>query len=634
MPRPDKELTVVFEPMGETVTVRSGILLSDAAKEAGISLSMPCGGNGTCGHCTVRVAGGGREALPVAAHLSPEEMEEGYVLACQTRVTDDLKVEIPERSLVGAGGVVLGDDSEEEVAPDPVFRRVDLDLPEPSLTDNADDLERLKGALRREIGREREFHAGLGVMRLLPGRLRKNGFKAVVDVAGSGKSLEIYRVHTTSLPGPAYGLAVDLGTSTIAVELVDLATGRTAQMRGSYNKQSSHGADVITRIIYADEHDAGLDRLQEAAVSTINDLVEEMAFEEGISSLDITAGVVGGNTTMIHLLLGISPANIRLEPYIPATTQPSEVRASQLGLKIHPRAHVYCVPGVSSYVGGDITAGVLAIAMDQEEEVTLFMDIGTNGEMVLGNRDWLLTCSCSAGPAFEGVGLRSGMRAVRGAIQKVHLENGGLRFETVGGDAPQGICGSGFIDLISALWRQGAIDRTGRISGDGTSDRIRQGDDGRELVVVPSAESGRGRDIVVSEGDLKNLIRSKAAVYAGLRVMLNQVGMSPSEISKVIVAGGFGNYLNVARGVEIGLLPDLPIERFRYAGNTSLRGSRLWLLDGQARQRAREIASNMTYLELSSGNEFMDEFTKALFLPHTDMELFPSVKVGQEGVED
>lgn len=629
MSRPDKKLRVTFEPMGEEVTVREGALLSDAAKEAGIGLAMPCAGNGTCGHCVVRLSEGGvDESLPVAAHLSPSQIKAGYVLACQTRVMDDITVEVPERSLSGSEGVLLGDENAVQESPDPVFRRLEVSLSEPSLTENADDMQRLETALRQTVGRDREFQAGLGIMRQLPVRLRKKGYQLIVDIAGVQNPLEIARIHASSRPGPAYGLAVDLGTSTVAVEMVELDTGRTVQVRGSYNRQSSYGADVITRIIYADEYDGGLDRLQEAAVSTINRMVEEMTFEEGASSLDIAACVVGGNTTMIHFLLGIPPTNIRLEPYIPAVTRPSPVRASQLDLKIHPRAYVYCLPGVSSYVGGDITAGVMATSLDMEDEIALFMDIGTNGEMVLGNREWLLSCSCSAGPAFEGVGLSSGMRAVRGAIQKVDVADGKLAFETVGGDSPQGICGSGFIDLISALWKTGAINRSGRISSDGA---VREGDDGPELVVVPGSDSGTGSDIVVSEGDLKNLIRSKAAVYAGLRVMLNQVGMSIDDVDRVTVAGGFGNYLNVARAIEIGLLPDLPLDRFRYAGNTSLQGSRKWLLDGEARERAQKIAESMTYLELSVGNEFMDEFMKALFLPHTDMELFPSVKVGQDG---
>jgi len=625
------EHAVRFAPDDITVTVTDGESLLVAAAKADIPVRGSCGGKGTCGKCRMRVREG-RVNCAGYGKLTAAEIAEGHVLSCQSFPETDVVVEVPPESRLAAHKVEQAEGVVEDSDPcrhdtcEPLYRRVELTLSPPTLDDPRDDASRLTEAIRQATGLA-EVDLGAEILPTLPRILREQNWHVAVFLAEGNR-----RTHVVEVTGPGedafYGLAVDIGTTTVVVHLIELGTMTTVGVRGTYNRQAVYGDDVISRIVHAGDQESGLAQLQESVLNTINGLTAELLHEKGIAPDDVKVAVCAGNTTMTHLFLGIDPAYIRLEPYTPAVNDPPPVKAGRLGLAIHPRALVHCIPGIASYVGGDITAGALYTGMAREEQLTLFVDIGTNGEMVLGNQEWLVACSCSAGPAFEGSGIKFGMRAMDGAIERVAVSPGGGRVDvtTVGELPPVGICGSGLIDMLSALRRAGVIDRSGQFTAEPDTPRVRDGEDGREFVLVWRDKTGRGTDITVSEPEIKNLIRAKGAVFAGIRTMLSMVGLPVEAIERIIIAGGFGRYINIREAISIGLLPDLPLEKYSYVGNSSVKGARLVLLSRKAREQARELAGKMTYLELSVGNDFFDEFVSALFLPHTDMTLFPSVQ--------
>lgn len=629
------QFKVTFLPDNVTVRVAAGTTIMAAANEAGLPLKSTCGGAGTCGRCAVKIEAG--EIQIQGSRLQARLEKEGYTLACQTTVRGDVVVTIPPESLLGQHQVLLQDkgrlqDSLTDLLGsyplEPACSVTSLTLAEPTLTENASDASRLLAALRKEKGLDASLD--LDLLRKLPDSLRQANWQ--VDVILAATSNRIIQVAPRGR-GRAYGLAVDLGTTTVAVSLLDLASGQIVARNGSYNRQAAYGDDVISRIIHATSNEGGLEELRQAALATINDLISTLLDTRGINPVEVTAACVAGNTTMAHLLLGINPRYLRLSPYIPAAAELPPLKAAEIGLKINPGAIVQIFPAVASYVGGDIVSGALFTGIARGEELTLFIDIGTNGEMVLGNSDWLISCACSAGPAFEGSGITCGMRAMEGAIEGVTIDPETLEveLEVIGGGRPAGICGSGLIDCLAKLRRAGIIDRTGNFQ-DVATPRLRQTDEGPEFVLAWAAQSSNHRDIVLTAADIKNLIRSKGAVFAGIQSLLKTVSLEMEAIERIIIAGGFGNYLHIPNAVAIGLLPDLPPEKYVFAGNTSLKGAELALLSRPAWQGALELARRMTYLELSAGNLFMEEFMSALFLPHTQLELFPSV--GDEAVAE
>lgn len=656
---------VTFVPDNLSVTVAPGTTLRRAAAMAGLELKSTCGGEGTCGLCLVKVIEGAEiGARFLGGNIAPKWRREGYLSACRTLVEGDLVVEVPDfarlarhRVLVDKirKGEILAEEETDVVARfglDPLLRRITLRLDPPSLTENASDWARLAAALRRLAGDPSlTVGAGLGFLRKLPKALREGDWEVTVwlrgwdealaraaKTAGGGNGpaastlsdaparVEAVDVASGKAAGPNLGLAVDIGTTSVVTYLVDLDRGVTLATRGTFNHQARYGDDVITRIVCATEEPKGLDQLHKAVVESINELVDGMCLVLDIRPREIRTVAVAGNTTMEHLFLKVPPDFIRLEPYIPAAIEFPIVPAGDLGLRVNPAAPVRCVPSVASYVGGDIVAGVLETGVADRDEVTLFIDIGTNGEMVLGNREWMVACACSAGPCFEGGGITCGMRAVPGAIERLEITpDFDVRVETVGGDEAKGICGSGLVDALAKLREAGIIDRAGKFQKIDTP-RLREGPDGPEFVLVWRA-AGQP-EIVITEADVKNLIRAKGAIYAGIRSLLAAVDLGLGDISRIVIAGGFGNYLNVRDAVKIGMLPDVEPSRYRFAGNTSVKGARAALLSRRAFETARELASKMTYLELSAGQGFMDEFVSALFLPHTDLTQFPSVEAG------
>jgi uncharacterized 2Fe-2S/4Fe-4S cluster protein (DUF4445 family) len=502
----------------------------------------------------------------------------------------------------------------------------------PSLEDNTTDWDRLS----RELARQHDLRGltgGMPILKTLAATLRTADWDVTAVVErGTWNEPDSPPRLVDLRPGDAtaqtLGLAIDIGTTSVVVYLADLVTGQTLDRASAYNEQISCGEDVISRIIYA-KRSAGLERLAQLVVGTINRLIDEMLERNGLRAEDLVLATVAGNTTMIHLFLGLDPQYIRLEPYIPTINHPPPLRAGALGLHLHPEATVDCLPGVGAYVGGDITAGVLRTGMAEEEPVTLFIDVGTNGEIVLGNQDWLISCACSAGPAFEGAGVVSGMRATAGAIEEVFIDRTTVEptYRTIADQPPRGICGSGMISLLGEMFITGVIDKGGRINQQRQTPRIRVSERGPEYVVAWAAETQEQQgDIVLTEPDIQNLIRAKGAIYAGFNVLATSVGLTMADIERFFIGGAFGQYIDIEKAIQIGLLPDIPWDRFTYLGNTSVQGAYQSLLCRDHRARVAEIASKMTYLELSADNSFMDAFTSALFLPHTDLESFPSVK--------
>ncbi|GFN23602.1 ASKHA domain-containing protein [Thermanaeromonas sp. C210] len=635
-----QQYTVTFSPDNVRATVPAGTSILEAASRAGIALKSTCGGQGTCKRCIVQVKDG---QVTCERDPLPETLRgEGYTLACQTKVWGHVTVEIPPEARLAKHRVLLQDEapaSEAGAAEEllggrpfqPLCEAVNLQLDPPTLTENASDWHRLRGALRRH--RPEEYSTiGLPSLRELAESLRRADWQVKVVLAQLKGASEVIRVAPAD-SGGVYGLAVDLGTTTVAAALVDLAAGEVLGQAGTYNRQARFGDDIISRVIHATGEEGGLEELREAALASINEVAAELVEKCGIAPEEVVVATLAGNTTMSHLFLGLTPKYIRLQPYIPTTAEYPIVRAWEAGLNIHPAAPVLVFPSVASYVGGDIVSGTLFTRLSESDELVLFVDIGTNGEMVLGNREWLMACACSAGPAFEGGGITCGMRAMQGAIERVEVDpaTSEVRVKVIGNTKPVGICGSGLIDALAKLRRAGILDRMGNFVPERAGRRLRRGEDGYEFVLAWKEESGTGKDITLTEGDVKNLIRSKGAVFAGIQSLLKTLELQLEAIDKIIIAGGFGNYLNIPNAIEIGLLPDLPPEKYQFAGNTSLKGAIQVLLCRQAWEEALEIGRKMSYLELSAGNLFMEEFVSALFLPHTNLELFPSLAGEREG---
>lgn len=618
--------TVILLPHEKTIHVPTGTLVSDAILGADLDLAQPCGAQGRCGRCAIMIEQGEARRRSTI-RLSAEDLEQGYALACQTVVEGDLTISIPEQELIARR--LITDKSAQaielpfDVTSDRLsVRAQQIKLQPPSLDDSTADLERLQKALASE-GIE-NTQISLDVLRKLSTELRRAEWAPWLVLDHSGKAPRLLDV----VPGPVqpYGLALDIGTTTVTAFLVNLADGSLKGSAAEYNAQIKRGEDVISRIIYAGKN-GGLDELGQLVRETIDTVLERIRRRTGISPNQIYKAAVVGNTTMIHLFLGLSPENIRLSPFTPLATRPFAMAAKEVGLHIHPEASVDCLPAVASYVGADISAGVLSAGLTSADELTLFIDVGTNGEIVLGNQEWLATCACSAGPAFEGAGVVHGMRATKGAIEEVwiHAETHEPTIRVIGGGKPVGICGSGLISLLAELFVTGVVDRSGNFKLDDPSPRVRDGDHGPEFVLVWAKHCELDHDIVLTKVDVDNLLRAKAAIYAGFSVLAAGVGVNLADVSQVLVGGAFGKYINVENAIKIGLLPDLAWDRFRFLGNTAVQGALFSLLSDEWRARADDIADQMTYMELSADNSFYDAFTASLFLPHTEIARFPSV---------
>ena len=646
--------TVTFDN-GTEVAVPTGTLLTEAATRAGIAINEPCGGQGRCGRCAVKVIDGSVRRRSVL-RLSPEDVAEGYTLACQSVIEGDVQIYVPEQDdldrrlttdrLVADVTVPSGYDWRTDQS----LQRINITLSPPSMDDQRDDWSRLEHAICQQLAIN-HLSVSLQLLRRIGEVLREGEWQVTALVAldhaangdgnENGRLIRLRPGHTSE-QAPLWGISVDIGTTTVTVWLVDLKSGEVAAQASEYNRQIRRGEDVISRVIYASKKD-GHQELRELVLTSINTLINRACDKRAgarsaafagngsdpqqCSTLEIVKATVAGNSIMTHLLLDIPAESIRQSPFITAVNHLPPFSAREVGLDIYPDAPVICLPGVASYVGSDISSGVLSSGLDDMEEVALFMDIGTNGETVLGCRDWLVTCACSAGPAFEGAGVKDGMRATRGAVEEVWIDSRTYEptLRVIGDEKPRGICGSGLISLLSEMFLTGVIDKRGFFNSDLASERIRRNESGWEYVIAWAKDTWHEKDIAITRVDIDNLIRAKAAIYAGISVLADSVGLPLDMVQTVLIGGSFGKFINVEKAVQIGLLPDRPWESFLFLGNTSVLGAYYALLDKKALARINDIAGRMTYIELSADNMFYEAFTSALFLPHTEADRFPTV---------
>lgn len=630
---------VTFMPDNITVEVGAGENLLRAAMAADVRISAPCGGDGTCGKCRM-VLKSGPTAMRPNSRLTDEELAQGYVLACVTHVEGDVIVHIPPESRPGAvparvrgrkrPNPMLSAEEWSSRVPckrmEPPVAALSLTLNSPDLSDNASDAARLRQGLRR-AHRIADIDIPLETIRLLPDVLRAGEWTITAFVADTGKGIpRLCSIRPGDVTDRHFAVACDIGTTTVEAALISLPEGSVLAREAEYNEQVRHGEDVISRIIAAST-DEGLECLRSLVVTTISRLVDRMCEESGVAPEEIACYVAAGNTVMTHLLLGVTPRNIRTAPYIPAASAFPVTSARSVGLQASEGAPLITVPCPASWLGGDIVAGLVASGIPWSEKMTLFVDIGTNGEIVLGSKEWLVGCSCSAGPTFEGGGITHGMRAADGAIEQVRIDTDTLEpmILSIGSIKPLGVCGSGLIDCVSELFLSGAIDRNG-VFARNDSERIRTGARGVEYLLVRAEDSGTARDIVITETDIENVIRAKAAVFAGISVLLESVDIDIADIGEVIVAGGFGHYLDLDHVMTLGMLPELPAARYRFIGNGSLLGTRLMATSREALEKAHRVSETLTYLELSVNAGFMNMYTSSMFLPHTDLSLFPQAE--------
>ena len=625
----------------------AGDNLLEVARGANVAIDAPCSGNGACGKCRVQLKSGELDSKKTL-HISDEEYAVGWRLACMSKITADVEVIVPDIASAYKNRMKVADlSSKEEIA---IFENaknqveeagiklknsldvIEVKMDAPSLDDTMPDVERLTRGLRKYMNLKR-VRVPYAVLRKLPDVLRKSNFSVKCVVRTTPDDMFVYDVFDSSQEVIVGGLAVDIGTTTVSAVIINMETGEILAKSSSGNGQIRFGADVINRIIES-QKPGGKKKLQDAVIKeTINPMIHEMCRSIHFPEKQIYRMCVASNTTMNHLFAGINADPLRMEPYIPTFFKTNSLFASDMGIEINPDAHIIMAPNIGSYVGGDITAGTLVSMIWNRPEFSLFIDLGTNGELVFGNSDFMMSCACSAGPAFEGGDISCGMRATDGAIEACTIDKETMEptYKVVGepGTKPVGLCGSGIIDVISELFMTGIINPKGKFVREGK--RIRHDHYGMgSYVIAFEEEAGSAKDVEITEVDIDNFIRAKGAIFSAIRTMLNSLDFDVSMIDDVYVAGGIGSGINMANAVHIGMFPDIPLEKFHYIGNSSLTGAYLMLHSTSAEKKTYELASNMTYLELSTVPTYMDEFVGACFIPHTDTNLFPSVMEEQQ----
>ena len=637
---------VLFQPHNREIIVPDGRKLIRAAMEAGVHINASCGGEGVCGKCRVILEQGEVEG-GVTERLSNEDVEKGYILACQARVKSDLVIRVPVESAIDAS--VLNkqmspratarikklnfDDLKEKGLFLPPVEKIYLELPQPDAQDHLPDVTRLVSYLKLQHN-EHRLVVDLPVIRKIPDILREGGFNVTATIARpvqEGRKSHIINIQPGDTTIRNFAIAMDIGTTTIYGQLVDLITGKVLAEYGDFNAQISYGEDVITRIVYA-EKPGGLDKLQAVVIATINKTIAKIVKRGGIDKDDISTITFAGNTTMTQLMLNVNPKYIRRSPYVPASTLYPPIKATDLGIDLGDHVTALVYPIVSSYVGGDIVAGLMGSGMYLTDKLSLLMDIGTNAEIVIGNKDWFACAACSAGPAFEGGGIEFGMRATKGAIEDFSIDP--LTFEpmniTIGNVRPKGICGSGLIIMVAVLFETGVINNQGKFDRDLKTPRIRERSGICEYVLAWKDDTQIDRDVVLTEIDIENLIRAKGAIYSGCITLLEEVGMSITDIDHVYLAGGFGSYVDLEKAMVIGLLPEMNHDKITFIGNGSLMGAQMSSLTNRIRKDVVEVTGKMTNFELSETISYMDNYISALFLPHTDIDQFPKLKARLE----
>lgn len=641
-----EEYTVHFSPYDRNIRVPKGETVIRAALEGGVHINASCGGEGVCGKCRILVENG-TLAGGESEMIGREDLEKGYRLACKATLCSDVVIRIPVESHMDLFALrrpaqsrhtahvfqpVLGPPPQDHPYALPV-EKIYIELPPPEAGDNEPDTTRIINALRQQHN-ERRLMMDLGLIRMLPDILRQADFKVTVTLlrpVQEGRKSHIIDVAPGDTTMRHFALAVDIGTTTVQSRLIDQISGNMVSEGAAFNAQISYGEDVITRIMTAEKGD-GLNKLHDKIAETINGLTAKLLKKAGATPDDVVLMVLAGNTTMTQLMLKINPRYIRRSPYVPTGSIYPPVNVKEVGLALGEHTRALFFPQISSYVGGDIVAGVLASGMHKSDEVTLFLDIGTNAEIAIGNKDWLVCAACSAGPAFEGGGIQFGMRAAKGAIEDFSINP--MTFEpmivTIGNVGPKGICGSGLITTVATLFEAGVIDSRGKFHRELDTRRIRQTNDVWEYVLAWREETQIDRDIVLTEIDIENLIRAKGAIYSGCMTLLNEIGTNMEAIDRIVLAGGFGSYIDLEKAMTIGLLPEIDPEKVMFIGNSSLLGAQFCASANHLRAEIVELTAGITNFELSDTPSYMDHYVAALFLPHTDLNHFPKLKARLE----
>lgn len=635
-------VTFKFEDGTATVVaVTAGENLLEVARKANVAIDAPCSGNGSCGKCKVKFISGELETEKTR-HISEEEFKEGWRLSCCSKITGDVEVLVPDIASAYKSRMKVADlSSKEEIA---IFDRakadveeagigfkndfsvVELTMEEPTLDDTMPDNERLIWAIQAAAGADK-VKLTYQVLKKLPDVLRDNHFHVNAVLKKNCHGVMVYDILPPD-DSRICGLAIDIGTTTVSAVILDMATGELLAKASAGNGQIRYGADVINRIIES-RKEGGERKLQKAIIEeTINPMIHNMCHAAKIHGSRIYHMCVASNTTMNHLFVGVNADPLRMEPYIPAFFETDNLNAYDLGIHVHPDAKIIISPNIGSYVGGDITAGTLVSMIWNKPEFNLFIDLGTNGEIVFGNSDFMMSCACSAGPAFEGGDISCGMRATDGAIEACTIDAATMEptFQIVGeeGQKPVGLCGSGIIDVIAELFRCGIISPKGKFIREG--ERVRHDQYGIGSYVLAFQEEAAGhKDVVINEVDIDNFIRAKGAIFSAVCTMIRSLDFDVSMIENVYVAGGIGSGINMRNAVVIGMFPDIELEKFHYIGNSSLTGAYNMVLSKEAEEKVYDLSHNMTYMELSTDPSYMDEFVAACFLPHTNTALFPSV---------
>ncbi len=633
---------ISFQPHNITIDIPQGETILRGALEAGVHINASCGGEGVCGKCRVIIENG-TVAGGTSERLSREDIEKGYRIACQSVVESDLTVRIPVESSVDASVLNaritprqtakikqtdLNDLKEQGLFVPPVEKKY-IELPEPSADDRLPDVTRLVSFLKLNQG-ERRLAVSLPVIRKIPDILREGDFKVTATLerpVQKGRKTHIINVQPGDASKTNYAIAIDIGTTTVYGQLIDLISGDILSETGDFNGQISYGEDVISRIVFAEKSD-GLEKLHTVIIKTINGIIHKLVKQCGCAVENISSITLAGNTTMTQLFLKINPRYIRRSPYVPAATLYPPIKAVDIGIELNEHASALVYPAVSSYVGGDIVAGVMGSGMYLTDKLTLFLDIGTNAEIVIGNNEWFACAACSAGPAFEGGGIEFGMRATKGAIEDFSIDPDTLEPMNIciGNVRPKGICGSGLIIMVATLFEYGIINNLGKFDRDLDTPRIREKEGIYEYVLAWKDDTQIDRDIVLTEIDIENLIRAKGAIYSGCVTLLEEVGMSIQDLEQIILAGGFGSYVDLEKAMIIGLLPEVDPGKVTFIGNGSLMGAKMSALSNHIRRNVAEVTKKMTNFELSETASYMDNYVAALFLPHTNLERFPKLQ--------
>ncbi len=620
--------TITFLPSYRKITTEPGSTVLDAIQRAQIQMNVVCGGQGKCGKCVVYIKNGSVEfdREKFGKFFTADELEQGACLACEAFVRDDLHVLIPETSLIQQQKILMESLGIETVFQPSVWKYY-VELSPPTLEDPSPDLTRLVWGIQKQGGPLAEkMYAPLDVLRGMPRVLRDSGWRVTATLALVPGGYRIIDIEKGDTRKELYGVAIDLGTTTVVAYIRSLVDGQVVGIASNYNRQISCGEDILSRVNFARKN--GLPKLQALAAESINLAITTAANGAGIDREDIYEVVVAGNTIMTHILLGIDPAYMIEEPYVPVVRRYLTTAAPRLGIEVAKDAAVFLFPAVSDFIGGDIIADILASGMGERDEISLLVDIGTNFEVVLGNRDWMFSCAGAAGPALEGGEVLFGMRANPGAIERITIDPVTLEpeFQTINGIKPMGICGSGLIDLLADLLRACVVDRTGRINTEIIHPRIRQGAHFPEYVIAWKSDSGNNKDIVITENDIKNLIMSKASILAACITLMKEAGITRKDLSNIYFSGAFGNYIHKENAIMIGLIPEVPFEQIKNIGNGAVEGANMALINRKKRKTLDEIAKNIAYIELNADSSFMDEYTGSSFLPHTDLSLFPGVQ--------